>query len=537
MTLALFLELLVKSSLIAGAGLVLSWALSFRPAQDRVDVLGAAAVLVAVLPLLVAIAPRLPLALLAPAEPTAVSIVNAWSVDLAPIAPVAVSGAAPISWPVTMIASMLYLVVALALSGRFLIGIWTLHRWTRSGRSVSAGIWAETLARLDPKGARLVTSPRVQGPLSWGLPPGVVLIGDDCLSRQDQAGAVLAHELAHIRRRDWVFLIVSRLAVALFWFNPLVWRLHQELAERTEDAADAAAIADIEPRAYARALLDFASDAACPASLAMGGDYRALNKRIARIMSEKKPLPSRPLALGLGVVALIAVATPLAAVELTRRAAPVALQNAATETPGPSNAPRDVRSITVETTDDAARTRTVTINGRRVVWEDLTPEQRREVEADIAGAETAAIEAQRDAEQAAIDAGIAARDAEQAGIDAEAMARDAEIAARDAAAAAQEIAAVAAVRAEQEAERAADRAAAVADQRRAEARQRRTSIRPVECRGACAHRARLMGDAERASRGDGLSQDAVSQRVLDAQANADVLAQQHAQRHARGQPR
>ena len=46
MTLALFMELLVKSGLIAGVGLALSWALSFRPARDRVDVLRAASVLV-----------------------------------------------------------------------------------------------------------------------------------------------------------------------------------------------------------------------------------------------------------------------------------------------------------------------------------------------------------------------------------------------------------------------------------------------------------------------------------------------------------
>ena len=45
-----------------------------------------------------------------------------------------------------------------------------------------------------------------------------------------------------MRRKDWVFLILSRLALARFWFNPLVWRLHGELAARSEEAADADAL-------------------------------------------------------------------------------------------------------------------------------------------------------------------------------------------------------------------------------------------------------------------------------------------------------
>ncbi|QLQ13822.1 MAG: M48 family metalloprotease [Brevundimonas sp.] len=152
-----------------------------------------------------------------------------------------------------------------------------------------------------------------------------MLITPDSLHREDQALAVLAHELAHIRRRDWLFLALSWLVVALFWFNPLVWWLHRALAARTEEAADAAALSEIDPQTYARTLLDLASEPAWPAALAIGDDFNTLKKRIARIMSDKPALPPRPVALAVAVGALIAVATPLAAIELThRRADPVA---------------------------------------------------------------------------------------------------------------------------------------------------------------------------------------------------------------------
>lgn len=103
--------------------------------------------------------------------------------------------------------------------------------------------------------------------MSWGLPPGVVLIGDAQLARPECASAVMAHELAHIRRRDWLFLLLSRSALALFWFNPMVWWLHAELAARTEDAADAEALKVLDPGAYARTLIGLAAEFGQPAVL------------------------------------------------------------------------------------------------------------------------------------------------------------------------------------------------------------------------------------------------------------------------------
>lgn len=318
---ALFLELLLKSGMIAGAGLALSAALRFRPAADRVDVLRATVCLLIALPLVMAIAPGLPLALL-PAVEAAGDLAVApvvWAGAVEPVQGVALSGS--ILWPsVGDLALWAWAGGAALVLGRFALGVWTLSRWTRSGQGVNAAAWTAPLDRIpSARRPRLVASAAVGAPLSWGLPPGVVLIGMDQLARPETARAVLAHELAHLQRGDWAFLILSRLSLGLFWFNPLVWMLHAALSARSEEAADAVAVGEVDPRTYARALVDLASDFTPPAALGMAGPAETLTRRIACIMKTSAPLRRRPLAMALTVGALIGVATPIAALELTPR--------------------------------------------------------------------------------------------------------------------------------------------------------------------------------------------------------------------------
>ena len=35
--------------------------------------------------------------------------------------------------------------------------------------------------------------------------------------------SVLAHELAHVARRDWALQIAAQIVCAVYWFNPLIW--------------------------------------------------------------------------------------------------------------------------------------------------------------------------------------------------------------------------------------------------------------------------------------------------------------------------
>ena len=92
MTVALFIELLLKSGLIAGAGLLVSAALSARPATEVVDVLRATVLLLLALPVLMLVLPALAVPLLPASEPVSdVAAAPLWSGDIGPVGGVAVS--------------------------------------------------------------------------------------------------------------------------------------------------------------------------------------------------------------------------------------------------------------------------------------------------------------------------------------------------------------------------------------------------------------------------------------------------------------
>src|SRR5690606_21942109 len=305
MSLELIVEFFGKSGLVAGVGLLLASLPGFRSAADRVDVLRATVGVILLLPLAAVIAPAFELPILpAFAVETATASAPVWQGSVTPVEGVSLSST--LRPPTAMeILIGVWILGAAAVIGRFVLGVLTLRRWTRAGQAVTDAAWTRALeARAPGRRPRLIAASAVEAPLSWGLPPGVVLVGPNCLSRPETAPAVLAHELAHVRRADWMFLALSRVALALFWFNPLVWLLQAVLASRTEDAADAAAVTVVDRQTYARTLVGLAADFRQPAAIAMTGEAHSLSKRITRIMNARSSSRSRPLTLALAVGAL-----------------------------------------------------------------------------------------------------------------------------------------------------------------------------------------------------------------------------------------
>ena len=70
---------------------------------------------------------------------------------------------------------------------------------------------------------------------------------------------MLAHELAHIRRSDWVIQIASELLRIVYWFNPLMWLASARLRLESERACDDAVVnLGVSGRDYATHLLEVA---------------------------------------------------------------------------------------------------------------------------------------------------------------------------------------------------------------------------------------------------------------------------------------
>src|SRR5205807_1465996 len=75
----------------------------------------------------------------------------------------------------------------------------------------------------------------------------------------DQWRAVLAHEMAHVRRRDPFVNLLAQINRCLFWFHPGAWWLERTLAAEAERACDEAAVRAVGAAgAYAQLLVETA---------------------------------------------------------------------------------------------------------------------------------------------------------------------------------------------------------------------------------------------------------------------------------------
>jgi beta-lactamase regulating signal transducer with metallopeptidase domain len=129
--------------------------------------------------------------------------------------------------------------------------------------------------------------------------------------RRGERDALLAHELAHVRRGDHWVRLLELIAGALFWWHPVVWWARTRLRLAEEQCCDELVLATLPSRAhdYARGLvktLEFlAADRPGLPALASGvGGARILEERLTMIMKRRLPRNlSRPQRLLLALVA------------------------------------------------------------------------------------------------------------------------------------------------------------------------------------------------------------------------------------------
>jgi len=140
-------------------------------------------------------------------------------------------------------------------------GLRWVHRMQRDARDCEDPAWQRRLDRLAQRfglsGVRLAVLDDSDGPLSTGIWRPMVLVPASLFARMpvEMLEALLAHELAHIRRRDYLVNLLQRAAEAMLFHHPVVWWLSHRIRREREQVADHLAAAAIgEPRRLAQAL-------------------------------------------------------------------------------------------------------------------------------------------------------------------------------------------------------------------------------------------------------------------------------------------
>jgi len=164
---------------------------------------------------------------------------------------------------------------------RLLVGSAVTRGVARGAKALKDPSWlvlaAEIAEELDvPRAFRLLTSDRISVPMTWGWTRPIIALPSEALDwPEDRRRAVLAHELAHVKRYDCASQLVAHGACAAYWFNPLSWVAAWRLRVERERACDDQVLkAGTRASDYATFLLDVARSRhgmllASPASVAM----------------------------------------------------------------------------------------------------------------------------------------------------------------------------------------------------------------------------------------------------------------------------
>jgi bla regulator protein blaR1 len=327
---ALILSLAVKSLLVAGAALLILHLARHRSAADRSAIAHGGLSALLLLPIGALLLPPFEIessVVPAGSSTPAVMEVTRSASEVAPtVAPFPLSNSGAVAIPAMDWSLYLYAIPAVLLLLLTLAAL--LRLWPLKSRAqvIVDPHWLSALAHAQRRmgmksGTALLASRDLHSPISWGLMRPVILLNDEALTATAEAEAIIAHELAHVSRFDWLKLLLARVATALFWFNPLVWLLAREAHQLREEAADDAVLAaDVESTEYAQLLVGIARHE-CRGLLigahgvAPGRD--SLKRRVKRVLDTTlaRTPASRPWLAGFACGAL-AAATPLAALTL-----------------------------------------------------------------------------------------------------------------------------------------------------------------------------------------------------------------------------
>ena len=208
-------------------------------------------------------------------------------------------------------------IVGLWLTGCVLMGIRLTmavrrHRRLLNGRVLStSGTTAVALQALiaavrEPKPIRLTMLESLSGPIALArreicIPPGVHDVD------QETARAILAHELAHVQRRDPEWSIAAEILTVTGWCQPILWMLSRAAERNAELACDEFAARHAGGPVVVAATLAQVAEWSIPTPLAAGirGSGPLLVHRVERLLCGRPQAPARHLLAGAAAVVMV----------------------------------------------------------------------------------------------------------------------------------------------------------------------------------------------------------------------------------------
>ena len=222
---------------------------------------------------------------------------------------------------VNRIESLLPWIVSLWLAGLFALSARLTIGWRHVQRLKSEGV-VPVAARLQAhlvdlcermrisSPVQLLESALIQVPTAIGWLRPVVLLPASALTglTPSQLETILAHELAHIRRHDYLFNLIQTAIEILFFYHPAVWWIGNRVRVERENCCDDLAVAVCgDPVTYAHALTKMEQLRSVSPQLAMAVNNGSLLHRIRRIVNPLSSQSDRLVRWSGGALAIAAV--------------------------------------------------------------------------------------------------------------------------------------------------------------------------------------------------------------------------------------
>lgn len=158
-------------------------------------------------------------------------------------------------------------------------------------------VWEQHLERLTarlriPRKVQLLISTQIQVPVMIGFLKPLILLPVAMFNNlsAEQLEAILLHELAHIKRNDYLLNIFQSIVETILFFNPFIWWITKTIRLEREHCCDDLVIASqVQPLQYAKALVALEEYRLTVNALAMAAadNKQHLFHRIKRIMEMK----------------------------------------------------------------------------------------------------------------------------------------------------------------------------------------------------------------------------------------------------------